>query len=322
MLGPLATILTDILLPILLLIAAGVTLQRLFGLHLATLVKLNLYLFVPGFVFRSVAVAQIGGEAMLGIVGTTAILSLSLAGVAYAVCRAANVRWQTASAAMLATMIYNSGNYGIPLAKLAYGDFGGSVQAFVLSTQSILTFTLGLALAGSATGGGHLAVLKKMAKLPIIYALAAAMIWRWIGADGGAATLPTWLDATTGYLAAGLVPVALVTLGAQLATSPRWPRWKPVGLVMLLRLVAAPLVMAGLCYAGHALLPGSQFDLWPATAAVLIVTAGVPTAVNTLLITMELGGDERLVGDCVFWTTLLSPLTLLPTIAIVQAYVA
>ena len=319
MLGPLATILTDILLPILLLIAAGVGLQKGFGLNLDTLVKLNLYLFVPGFVFRSVAVAELAGEAMLGIVVTTAFLSLSLAGVAYAVCRAAGVAWPTASAAMLATMIYNSGNYGIPLAKLAYGDFGGSVQAFVLSTQSILTFTLGMALAGSATGGGAGVLLKKMAKLPILYALAAALAWRWIGSGGGAARLPTWLDATTGYLAAGLVPVALVTLGAQLARSPRWPRWRPVGLVVALRLACGPMVMFALCWGAHVALPGTMLDLWPGTAAVLIVTAGVPTAVNTLLLTMELGGDERLVGDCVFWTTILSPLTLLPTIALVQA---
>ena len=321
MLGPLATILADILLPILLLIAAGVALQRAFGLHLPTLVKINLYLFVPAFVFRYVVTAPLAGREMAAIVAVSAVLSLGGAGVAYVVARAARASWSTASAVMLATMIYNSGNYGIPLAKLAFGDAGAAVQAFVLSTQSILTFTVGLALAGSAVGGGWRTLTGKMLRLPIIYALLLAFGWR--AANGNAAvSLPTWLDAPTSYLAAGLVPVALVTLGAQLATTPRWPRWRPIGLVAALRLVAAPAFMAGLLFGLRWLLPGTLFDLGPTTTGVLIVTAGVPTAVNTLLLTMELGGDERLAGDCVFWTTILSPFTLLATIAIVRVNVA
>ena len=316
--GQLLTILADILLPILLLMAAGFALRRAFGLDMASLVKLNLYLFTPGFVFRYVSTAQIGGDTMLGIVVASLLLAGITGAVAYAAGRSAGAAWPTTSAVMLATMVYNSGNYGVPLATLAYGDFGAGVQAFVLSTQSILTFTVGLALAGSAAGGGWRTTVGKMLRLPILYALAAALVWRW-AMGPQAAAMPRWLDATTAYLAGGLVPVALVTLGAQLASAPSWPRFRPVGFVLIARLLAGPALMAGVTFALHALFPGGPLDLWPNAAAVLIVTAGVPTAVNTLLLTMEMGGDEKLAGDCVFWTTILSPVTLLGTIAAVRA---
>jgi predicted permease len=45
-------------------------------------------------------------------------------------------------------------------------------------------------------------------------------------------------------------------------------------------------------------------------AEMLVLTAGVPTAVNTLLVTLELDGDAELAADCVFWTTLVSCFTI------------
>lgn len=318
MAGELLAILTDILLPILLMMGAGVALRRSFGLDLASLVKLNLYIFTPAFVFRNVATAELAGDTMAGIVVASLLLAAMMGVIAYAAGRAAKAKWATTSAAMMATMIFNSGNYGVPLATLAFDTYGQNVQAFVLSTQSMLTFTVGLALAGSAAGGGWRTSAVKMLRLPILYALAVALAWRWAGGNEPA-SLPTWLDKTTAYLASGLVPVALVTLGAQLASAPSWPRWRPVSFVVVARLIAGPLLMAGLTYGLHVVLPGSRLDLWPNAAAVIIVTAGVPTAVNTLLLTLEMGGDEKLAGDCVFWTTVVSPLTVLATIAIVRA---
>ena len=47
---------------------------------------------------------------------------------------------------------------------------------------------------------------------------------------------------------------------------------------------------------------------WP--AELLILTAGVPTAVGTLLLTLELEGDADLAADCVFWTTVFSCVTI------------
>ena len=50
--------------------------------------------------------------------------------------------------------------------------------------------------------------------------------------------------------------------------------------------------------------------VWPLPAALLILTSGVPSAVNALLLTLELGGDTDLAAESVFWTTVFSCLTI------------
>ena len=310
-------ILTDILLPILLLMAAGVWLRSRYAVDMQTLTKLNLYVLTPAFIFRYVSASELAGPRMAAIVGVSAAMGLTLAALAFVAGRAAGATWRTTSSVMLACLVYNSGNYGLPLAELAFGPRGVAAQVFVLATQTIMTFTVGLALAGSSSSssGGWRTVVRTMLRLPILYSLAAALLWRWLAAGRA---LPPFADKSLGYLAAGLVPVALVTLGAQMAGEPRWPRWRPVGFVVVSRLILAPLVMAGILFGLHRLFPGGALDLWPWPAAVLIATSGVPTAVNTLLLTIEVDGEVRLVADAVFWSTAFSAGTVLLVLWIVS----
>src|SRR5918993_1286639 len=131
--------------------------------------------------------------------------------------------------------------------------------------------------------------------------------------------LPPRRRRTASYLADGLVPIALVTLGAQLASNPRWPRWRPVSLVVVLRLVLGPVQMALLLWGFH-LIGWRAVDLWPWPAELLILTAAVPTAVTTMLLTLELEGDTDLAADCVFWTTVLSCVTIPIWLALLRWY--
>ncbi len=47
-----------------------------------------------------------------------------------------------------------------------------------------------------------------------------------------------------------------------------------------------------------------SLGLWPWPGAQLILASAAPTAVNTLLLSMELKGDAETAAECVFWTTL------------------
>jgi hypothetical protein len=236
---------------------------------------------------------------------------------------------KTLAAVALAVMFYNSGNYGLPLAELAFpgreaapgglaltadtaAKDGGAVQAFVLMTQNILTYTLGLAIAAMAHPGGVGKSMLRIVRLPMLPTLAAALAARWWLHGDAERALPVFISKTASYLADGLVPIALITLGAQLASKPRWPRWRPVSLVIVLRLFFGPVQMALLLWGFH-LLGWPALDLWGRTgwpAELLILTAGVPTAVGTLLLTLELDGDADLAADCVFWTTVFSCVTI------------
>jgi predicted permease len=303
-------ILLTVLAPILLLVGIGALLRWKLRVDVATLSKLNIYLFVPGFVFHNVAHSNLKIAEMAGVFGITVLQVLTLGVFIWLIGRLLKVPRQTLAAIALAVMFYNSGNYGLPLAQLAYrGSADASAyQTFVMMAQNLLTFTVGMAIAASAHPGGVAKGFLTLVKLPILPGLLAGILAQWWRRSSGH-DLPVWITQTSRYIADGLVPIALLTLGAQLATNPRWPRWKPVGLVIVLRLIVGPLQMMALLWLLHKTsAPGMQ--IWPWPAELLILTASVPTAVNTLLLTLELGGDAELAADCVFWTTVFSVVTI------------
>ena len=262
----------------------------------------------------------------------TAINVIALGLVVWGIGRALGASRNTLAAVALAVMFYNSGNYGLPLAALAFpgqGDGtgtgmrdGAAVQAFVVFAMNILTFTVGLFIAASAGAGHWSAGLTKLLRLPMLPTVAAALLARWwLNAEPGR-ELPVAIAKPAEYLANGLIPLALVTLGAQLADNPRWPRWRPVSLVLVLRLVYGPVQMAALLYGFHVLGWG-PLDLWGRDgwpAASLVLTAGVPTAVNTLLMVLEVGGEADLAADSVFWTTVASCVTMTAWLVVIRLW--
>ena len=323
----------DILAPILVLVLLGAVMRRKFALDIPTLTKLNIYLFVPAYIFDVVSRGRLSWAEMGGVMLVTAVNVLTLGLVVWGIGRALRVSRKTLSAVALAVMFYNSGNYGLPLAALAFpaeaastnaGGVrdGAAVQAFVVFAMNILTFTVGLAIAASAGAGHWSKALTTLVRLPMLPTVAAALVARWWVQSAPGRELPVAISKSAEYLAAGLIPLALVTLGAQLADNPRWPRWRPVGMAVFLRLVYGPVQMAALLYGFH-LLGWGPLDLWgPGAwpAASLVLTAGVPTAVNTLLMVLEVGGEAELAADCVFWTTVASCVTMTGWLVVIRVW--
>jgi predicted permease len=302
------TVFFDILAPILVMVLLGAVMRWKFAIDLTTLSKLNIYLFAPVFVFYNVAHSKLGGSAMLTIVGVNVLQIVVLGCTVIAIGLALKLPRRTMAAVALTVCFYNSGNYGLPLADLAYKGEGVAAQTFVMLTQNVLTYTIGLTLAGMTGGASIVEGIVKFFRLPVPYTLTCALVARWWLAQAPDHQLPKLIEESTRYISQGLVPIALITLGAQLASNPRWPRWRPVALVASLRLFAAPVVMAGLLLLLK--LFGADKPLRPVDHDLLILTAGTPTAVNTLLMTLEMDGDAQLAADCVFWTTVLSCLSL------------
>jgi len=351
-----SSILLDVLAPILVMMSAGALLRWRFHIDLGTLSKLNIYLLAPAFVFDKVSTSTLSWEEMGGVVTISLVQVATLGLLVWGVGSMLRVKRQTLAAVVMAVIFYNSGNYGLPLAELAYpqkdsggvvgwsgsgvggpgsstqplhhsttqpppAKDGGAVQAFVLMTQNVLGYTLGLAIAGFAhpSEKGSLKNLWRILRLPVLPMLVVALAGRWWLQIDPSHTLPLAITKPAGYLSAALVPVALATLGAQLASKPRWPRWKPVSLVLVLRLLFGPIQMALLLWGFH-LLGWRAVDLWPWPAELLILTAAVPTAVTTMLLTLELEGDTDLAADCVFWTTVLSCVTIPIWLALLRGY--
>ena len=327
----LRAVVLDILAPILVLVGLGALLRRKFELDIPTLSKLNIYLFVPAFIFDVVARSRLSWAAMGGVMVITTLNVLALGIVVWGIGRVFGANRKTLAAVALAVMFYNSGNYGLPLAALAFpagasSDHpdrdGAAVQAFVVFAMNLLTFTVGLAIAAWAGSGEWHKGIGTYFRLPMLPAIAGALLARWWVGSAPGRTLPVVIAKPAEYLALGLIPLALVTLGAQLADNPRWPRWRPMSAILFLRLVYGPVQMAILLYGFH-LIGYRPLDLWGPhgwPAASLILTAGVPTAVNTLLLVLEVGGETELAADSVFWTTVASCVTITAWLIVIRMW--
>ncbi|MFO7955562.1 MAG: AEC family transporter [Candidatus Brocadiia bacterium] len=298
----LAGVFLSIILPIFVLIGVGVALDRLFRPDVRTLSKLNFYVFVPAFVFIKFLDADLALRAMADIAAFRLLHVGVLLGLALVLCRNRRLR-PDRSVVTLAAMFFNGGNYGIPLVVFAWSEAMVGPLAIIIMINNLVTFTLGIGLVQQEWRGLG-AFARHMATVPMIWAIGLAL-----GIDAAGWTVPPQVYDPLNYLADGLIPVALLTLGVQLSRSRLARTALPLGVVTVLRLIVSPLVAAGLV-----LLLGVESPL----AEMLIVVSGLPVAVNVFILSEEYGKDPELASQAVFWTTLLSAGTLSVLLALVR----
>ncbi len=128
--------------------------------------------------------------------------------------------------------------------------------------------------------------------------------------------LPKPIRDPLAYLSDGLIPVALITLGIQLSRSRLSAQLGAVSLVTFMRLIVSPVVALVMVAVWSAVAPGSIAQVAP----VLVIAAGMPVAVNVVVLSMEYKRDFGLASQIIFATTLLSALTLTAWLLIVQSY--
>ncbi len=285
--------------PIFFVVGLGWLLDRKFRLHLESLVKLNIYLLVPAFIFTRVVDTELSGGEALRIVGYTAGTILLMFVCGFAASRLLKLEVRQRQAMSLATMFYNCGNYGLPLVTLAFGHEGAAVQVYVLATMNVATFTVGLFLAQERKekAGAHWRALSSMLRQPTLYALAAGIACR---ASGWDVKHVIWLWQPLDLLQNALVGFALLTLGVQMSQTKPAPFQAPLWSALGIRLIAGPLLGLSL-----ALLLGFP----KAVVASLVLATGAPTAVNTALLTHEFGGDTSFATSAVYYSTLFSMVT-------------
>lgn len=295
----------QVCLPIFLMIGAGWLLDRKFRLDLATMVKLNIYLFVPAFIFVQVASSTLAGGQAFRVVGFTLAVIAAMFALGSVVGRLSGYTRPQTRALQLTTMFYNSGNYGIPLMALAFPGAGPLLQVFIVLTQNVTTFSVGLLLAAATERSGWRILLPVLRQVSI-WAVAAALLVR--AFDIPVQSWP-WLWTPLNYLSAALIGVALVTLGAQLSqTQPAQP-WRRLSWALALRLLASPAI---------AVLLVPLFGFHGEYAAIMILSASFPTAVNVALLAHEFKADAQFAAATVFYSTLLSMITVTALLAILR----
>jgi predicted permease len=296
---------TQVLLPILVMFGAGWLLDRRCKLDLATMVKLNIYLFVPSFIFVQIVRSNLSAELAGKVAGFTVaiIFGMFLLGAIVGRCMGYD-RPQTRSL-QLATMFYNSGNYGVPLMALAYPANGPLLQVFIIVATNVSTFTIGLLLASSTHRTGWRALLPMLRQVSL-WAVALALLVRWFH-------IPVqdwrWFWVPLEYFSEALIGIALLTLGVQISKTERPTHLSRLGWALGLRLLGGPLLACALV---------GVFGFTGETAKVMILSSAFPTAVNTALIAHEFDADPHFAAAAVFCSTLLSMITVTLIISILH----
>ncbi|MFA9479613.1 AEC family transporter [Phycisphaerales bacterium AB-hyl4] len=300
-----------VVLPLLLMIGIGYVVQRALGLEMATLTRLNFYLVVPGMVYFVLVDSDVAWGDIGTVVGFSLLAMIVWTGMTLLVARLRGVERDQRRAMLMSVIFYNAGNYGLPLQELAFRPVGRSelamgLQVFVMLVQNLTSFTIGILLAAGRSGDGMWKRnLVQILKFPPIYAVAAAgltiAVRHLLGdrSDDVANALEPFWD-TVLYVKDGFVVIALATLGAQLANVTRGQVYYPVTTTVVLRLLAAPLVGFVLIW---------LMGIEGLTAQVLLISTATPTSVNCLLLCLQFKNHPDYVARSVFYSTVLSPVT-------------
>lgn len=280
--------------PILLLVALGYLFQRRMKVDASTLNRVNLYLFVPALTLSRLAETPLSVQTIWTVAIAVLLNASVLWLLSYLFGRMAGLDSETRATVTLGAMLENSGNFGLPLIELVLGRQFVGYQALVLAFNNVLTFTVGIWLLARAKLSLAEAV-KRVLSMPLIYAVVLGIL-----ISSTQTSLPKPLLTSLRYLGDGLIPVALVTLGIQLAEQTGLRNRAAISIAVILRLVVSPLSMLAIV---------NLLGIDPELGRVLILGASVPTAVNSALLAIEFQVNPSLASSIVMVTTILCPIT-------------
>jgi len=298
-----ASIFASDILPIFILAGVGFFLARRFGASVKTLSTVAFNALSPCLVFNQLVTAQVSGSQSLRVAAFCVLLTMAIGVVARLTSMPLRLDRMTLSSFLLVAMFSNSGNYALPVVLFAFGREALSFASVYFVTSAILIYTAGVLVAASGHGSLRVA-LTRVVKVPAVYAVTAAII-----VLSTHATVPVAVMRPIGLLSDAAIPIMLLVLGMQLerAVMPKHPA--AVAAAVVLSLVVAPTIAFGLTW---------LLGITGAARQAAIIEASMPAAVITTVLALEFDLDAGFSTSVVFFTTLLSPLTLVLLIAYLQ----
>ncbi|HEY79660.1 MAG TPA: AEC family transporter [Anaerolineae bacterium] len=295
-------IFVTVITPVFSLVGIGYVAGPRLKLEARTLSRSAYYLFIPAFVFDVISKAQVeAGELgrMVGLgIAIVLVTAMLGAGVALLLRRPKPV---IAAFALIASF-GNVGNFGLPLIEFRLGGDALIPATIYFLTISLSAFVVGVGAAGYVRGGGLSAALSVL-KTPALLAMIPAFFFARTGA-----AIPLPIERIISLLAAAMIPVMLVALGVQLASSTGLRLERDVWVASGARLLGGPVAAALLALI---------FGVEGASRATAIVQSGMPAAVLTSIIALEYDLLPDFVTSTVLFSTLASVLTLTLLLAMV-----
>lgn len=287
-------ILTRVTLPIIAVIALGWLLQPRLKLDVATLNRVQVYVVMPAFLIHFLAT----GKQPIAVVWPVAYFGLAqfliLIPLGWLLVLLLRQRTTLGPMMGLGTAYANVGFFGLPVTQLAFGADHMIYMSVMAALMTILICTVGVWLLAPSDGSGPMAKLRTAFETPLIPSVAIGLALK-----GAEIELPTVVSQPMQFLGSIFTPLALYTLGAQVAAS-RNIRFEavPQVLILILKFLIAPGLSWWLCLV---------MGLPPDVAAVLVVAAATPVGVLITIFAAEYKTEPEFISTAVVISTVLSP---------------
>ncbi|MEM1140735.1 MAG: AEC family transporter [Pseudomonadota bacterium] len=283
------TTLINVIAPVFLIVALGygwVRAGRGFDRQMAG--EVVTYLGAPCLVFSQLSVITLPEGTIGGLAGAAAVSVVTAGLVGSQILRVTGLDWRAFTPSL---MIANTGNMGLPVAFLAFGQEG---LAFAL-VYFLTTLIINVSVTSLIIGHGE--TLRQQLVLPAIY-LPAALGALAFSLSGAAP--PAVLLNTTTILGGLAIPLMLLTLGATIAALP-------------LQKPGVSLGLAGMRFGlglGGGLLGCALFGLVGTQMAVVLLQSTMPVAVINFLFAHKFNRSPEGVASLIVVSTLLGLITI------------
>jgi len=293
------TVLINVVLPVFLVAGVAALAQSRLRLNVQTVSRATFYLFAPALVFDGMVSSDISGAELGQITLTMLLVTLALGLLGLAAARLLRLSGPTRAAFLVAILLMNAGNYGLPVNLFAFGEAGLARASLYFTLSALLSASLGVYLSASGRTSAWTA-LRRVAGVPLAYAAVLGL-----ALNLGSVAVPEPLGKAVHILGQASVPSMLLVLGAKLAETLRGQRQSvnlpALGAVAVARLALAPAL---------AWLIGGALGLQGLAHDVTVLESAMPTAVITTILATEFESDPPFAAMCVLVTTLASLVTL------------
>lgn len=246
---------------------------------MAFVTTLVLNIALPALLFRTLATSVVPIHSLGNMALATLLVHIVFCSVIVPVLRLANKDWRLC----IAHVVGNTGNLGLPVCFLAFGEEGLAYAITFFAVQCLLLFSLGDAIIAKS------ADLMRIIRSPILHAVWLGVVVRVLNID-----LPHIADQTLQLLGQIVIPVMLITLGVSLAglritQLPSNILWSTV------RTVVALSVGVGI---------SQLLGLTGVARGVLILETMMPVALFNYLLAVRYGRDSSEISGMILVTHL------------------
>lgn len=188
--------------------------------------------------------------------------------------------------------------FGIPISTALFGDAAGGVASLLIAVIIPLYNVLAVVSLESFNGKkpGILKILVGIVTNPLIIASAVGILFVVFHIP-----LPTVIYKTVSDLSSIATPLAFVMLGASFSFGDTGRCARALSITLAAKLLVYPVLFMGL-----SILLGFR----GASLAVLLTVFGSPIAVSSFTMAQQMGGDDKLAGQLVVFSSLLSVFTM------------